>query len=138
MLDYVEKKWREQPTPIELVQKETQFQQPLLTSSQLQLTPVSKPRQDWGEAVDVSVFYGRTEELAKLEQWIIQDNCRLVALLGMGGIGKTSLSIKLAQQIQDCYLAQSPQRPTNRRNPGRIYQVCIQPTSNRLTRRRRR
>jgi hypothetical protein len=101
VLDYVEKKRREQPTPIELVQKETQSQQPLLTSSQLQLTPVSKPRQDWGEAVDVSVFYGRTEELAKLEQWIIQDNCRLVALLGMGGIGKTSLSIKLAQQIQD-------------------------------------
>ncbi|NMF61279.1 eIF2A-related protein [Brasilonema octagenarum] len=101
VLDYVEKKRREQPTPIELVQKETPNQQPLSTSSQLQVAPVNKLRQDWGEAVDVSVFYGRTEELAKLEQWITQDGCRLVALLGMGGIGKTSLSIKLAQQIQD-------------------------------------
>jgi hypothetical protein len=58
------------------------------------------PRQDWGEAMDVSVFYGRTEELATLKQWIVQDNCRLVGLLGMGGMGKTALSIKFAQQVQ--------------------------------------
>jgi len=58
-------------------------------------------RQDWGEAVDVSVFYGRTDELSKLKQWILQDNCRLVGILGLGGIGKTTLSVKLAEQIKD-------------------------------------
>ncbi|WP_066424077.1 NB-ARC domain-containing protein [Anabaena sp. 4-3] len=56
--------------------------------------------QDWGDAPDVSVFYNRTEELATLEQWIVNDGCRLVVLLGMGGIGKTHLSVKLAEQIQ--------------------------------------
>lgn len=67
-------------------------------STKLPLTP--SKYQDWGEAVDVSNFFGRVDELTTLEQWIVHDRCRLVALLGMGGIGKTSLSVKLAQQIQ--------------------------------------
>jgi WD40 repeat protein len=56
--------------------------------------------QDWGEVVDVTFFYGRKSELAILEKWIDCDHCRLVALLGMGGLGKTALSVKLAQQLQ--------------------------------------
>jgi WD40 repeat protein len=57
--------------------------------------------QDWGEALDVSAFYGREPELARLEEWIVTDRCRLIALLGMGGIGKTALSVKIAEQVQD-------------------------------------
>lgn len=56
---------------------------------------------DWGEAVDTSTFYGRNAELTTLEQWIVSDRTRLVTLLGMGGIGKTTLSIKLAEQIEE-------------------------------------
>ncbi len=56
---------------------------------------------DWGEAIGASVFYGRTEEIAKLEHWILKDRCQIVAILGMGGMGKTSLCVKLVEQIKE-------------------------------------
>lgn len=64
------------------------------------IAPKSQSQSDcsWGEATDVSVFYGRDRELARLERWVVGDRCRLV---GMGGIGKTALSVKFAQQVQD-------------------------------------
>jgi WD40 repeat protein len=75
------------------------LQQQLLPSPETLSPPVT--RQDWGEAADVSVFYGRTAELEKLEQWIVDNQCRWVALLGMGGIGKTALAVKVAEQVTD-------------------------------------
>ncbi|GAB4228019.1 MAG: NB-ARC domain-containing protein [Elainellaceae cyanobacterium] len=68
-------------------------------SPPLPLSP--SPQIDWGEAIDVSFFYGRQQELAQLKEWITDDRCRLIAVLGMGGIGKSSLSVKLAQQLQN-------------------------------------
>ncbi|QSJ20281.1 NACHT domain-containing protein [Nostoc sp. UHCC 0702] len=59
--------------------------------------------QDWGEAPSVSIFYGRTEEMAALEELLLQDRCRLVAVLGMGGIGKSALAIKLTERIKDSF-----------------------------------
>ncbi len=48
----------------------------------------------------MSIFYGRKEKLTELKRWIVADRCRLVALLGMGGMGKTSLAVKLGKQMQ--------------------------------------
>jgi WD40 repeat protein/transcriptional regulator with XRE-family HTH domain len=56
-------------------------------------------RQDWGEAPDVLGFVGRADELGALRRWILDEGRRLVALLGMGGVGKTSLAARLAQAI---------------------------------------
>lgn len=57
--------------------------------------------QDWGEAPDSITFYGRADELTLLKRWVVQDRCRLVLILGMGGTGKTALSVKLLEQIGD-------------------------------------
>ncbi len=45
-----------------------------------------EPRVDWGEALDVPTFYEREEELALLSQWVGEARCRVVSVLGMGGI----------------------------------------------------
>jgi WD40 repeat protein/DNA-binding SARP family transcriptional activator len=68
------------------------------------------PNIDWGEAPDLITFYGREMEQAKLEQWLIKDRCHLVAILGMGGIGKTALAVKVARagaEHFDCVLWRS-------------------------------
>ena len=55
---------------------------------------------NWGEAIDISHFYGRVAELETIEQWIVVSRCRLVGIFGWGGIGKTALSVKLARQLE--------------------------------------
>ena len=55
----------------------------------------SGPRVDWGDALAVPNFYGREEELALLSQWIVSEDCRVVSVLGMGGIGKSALSVSI-------------------------------------------
>ncbi|MGL5083951.1 MAG: NB-ARC domain-containing protein [Microcoleaceae cyanobacterium] len=69
-----------------------------------------QPRVDWGEASAAATFCGRSQELVTLKQWVLQEHCQVIALLGMGGIGKTSLSVEFADQVQnefDCVIWRS-------------------------------
>ena len=56
-------------------------------------------RTDWGEAADTSAFYGRAVELETLQEWIVVERCRLVAVIGLGGMGKTALVAKFARHV---------------------------------------
>ena len=82
--------------------KMAQLQQLLVTRYQEHIShtnvesSIARSRRDWGDAPDASLFHGRTKELETLQQWIIEANCRLVALFGMGGIGKTALAVKFS------------------------------------------
>src|SRR5262249_20209798 len=83
------------------------FASVLVSSPGAALPPTAAPAflsgaslaQDWGEAPDVGEIHGRAAELETLVGWGVADGCRLVAIEGMGGTGKTILAARLANVL---------------------------------------
>jgi hypothetical protein len=65
------------------------------------MLPTAGPRIDWGEALAIPTFYGREQEQEVLTTWIVQERCRVVSVLGMGGIGKSALAVRTMSQIAE-------------------------------------
>lgn len=55
----------------------------------------------WGEAPRAEAFFGREEELGQLADWLTTDQANLVAILGIGGQGKTTLAATVARSLAD-------------------------------------
>jgi WD40 repeat protein/DNA-binding SARP family transcriptional activator len=53
------------------------------------------------EAPGPGRFYGRQAEISQLRRWLIDERCQLVAVLGIGGVGKTSLAATLVQASRE-------------------------------------
>ena len=53
--------------------------------------------------VQLTSFIGREQEIAEIKQLIDQEACRLLTLVGPGGIGKTRLVIEVAAHILEFY-----------------------------------
>jgi WD40 repeat protein/transcriptional regulator with XRE-family HTH domain len=61
--------------------------------------PVGELRVDWGNALAVTTFYGREWEMNLLASWVVKERCRVVSVLGLGGIGKSALATRVMQQV---------------------------------------
>lgn len=64
-----------------------------------QATEGSVFREDWWKPLDLGDFYGRQEELIAIKDWLLKEHCRLVTISGMGGMGKSALALKVAEEI---------------------------------------
>jgi WD40 repeat protein len=64
------------------------------------LASIDRTHVDWGDApIDLQPFCGRSDELDQLGKWLTIDRCKLVGILGIGGIGKTAVAAKLGDNI---------------------------------------
>ncbi len=69
------------------------------TSSENSQETKNQPQLYLAEAPEIFNFYNRSSELTTLSNWILKDSSRLIALLGISGIGKTTLTLQLIKQI---------------------------------------
>ena len=66
--------------------------------------PTGGPRRaSWGQAPDVVGFVGRAAERERLTRWVLNEQCRVVAVLGLGGIGKSLLATRLAHDLAPAF-----------------------------------
>jgi WD40 repeat protein/transcriptional regulator with XRE-family HTH domain len=63
----------------------------------------NRTRVDWGDAPNTKTFYNREGDLNTLKQWVLGDRCQMIAVLGIGGMGKTMLTVKLVEQVQNAF-----------------------------------
>ncbi|MFB2838225.1 ATP-binding protein [Floridanema evergladense] len=65
--------------------------------------PISKPSEklhlDIDNAPEITEFYGRNDEINTLKNWLIQERTRIITLFGTIGIGKTTLAVKLIEEV---------------------------------------
>lgn len=54
-----------------------------------------------GEIPTVASLYGYGAELSQLQQWVVEAGCRLIAVQGLPGMGKTALVSTWVHQVQD-------------------------------------
>src|SRR5262245_41579955 len=95
----------EQPHPLYEQIRTNRLQLPAPAPS-APAVPASAPtplpgRHARGEAPEPGRVYGREAELALLRRWLLDEQCQVVALLGIGGVGKTTLAAVLAHSVAE-------------------------------------
>ncbi len=84
---------------------------PVTQSPSHLVTPSSAPPHNIPR--QLTSFVGREEEVAELYACLHNSACRLVTLVGEGGIGKTRLALAVAQRIVDVSAQKAPAQPND-------------------------
>ncbi|MDJ1178645.1 NB-ARC domain-containing protein [Roseofilum sp. BLCC_M91] len=80
--------------------KDVQNRSPSESSPPNSTTQHPSPIIDLTDAPELTDFYNRTTERSTLKQWILKDKTRLIAIYGLSEIGKSTLTLKLIEEIQ--------------------------------------
>src|SRR5262249_30715005 len=59
--------------------------------------------QSLAEVPSMPVLFGRQHELAQVVAWLASERCQVVAVLGMGGVGKTTLAASVVQAVSNLF-----------------------------------
>jgi predicted ATPase/DNA-binding CsgD family transcriptional regulator len=84
----------------------------------------------------VTTFIGREQELADLEDLLRKENCRLLTIVGPGGIGKTRLALEIFNRISSefpdgvHFIPLSSIKSTNELIPRLLQELNFQPQEN--------
>jgi predicted ATPase/DNA-binding SARP family transcriptional activator len=65
--------------------------------------PQPAPRSRHNLPAETTTFVGRTQELREARELLAREDCRLITLVGAGGIGKTRLALKLGHEVLDAF-----------------------------------
>lgn len=96
VMSLADKEFRELMTLFEQVTtKKQRIQAPLHESK----SDPGKGYYDWGEMIESPPIYGRDDEIEHLGKAISKERFHLVAILGMGGVGKSALARKVSDDL---------------------------------------
>lgn len=85
----------------EALQRETRAQQATIGSQAAAMTPRLTAAPFLSTAS--TPFIGREEELAEIIRLLSKPDCRLLTLIGPGGVGKTRMALRTVQSLADRY-----------------------------------
>ena len=77
------------------------LEQPPDLSSRPPIERFYETREEWGDVPAIENFYGRKKENRQLIRWIMKNQCKVIAVLGMKGIGKTVLAVTAARHAKE-------------------------------------